>query len=93
MNFLDSGVIEKDVKKKWKSENKTVSVWIEENKGKDPKMFHCFNCRYYVMKYRGDVVSIVPGVFKEARLPKELMCPGRNCRTKYYFHDILKGVL
>lgn len=90
MNWLDGKETEKSIKDKYKSENKVVSVWLEENPKKEMKMFHCFNCRYYVMKYTGDVVSIIAGVDKEARLPIETMCPGRNCRVKYHFHGILK---
>lgn len=44
---------------------KPTTVWLENDfttQGKDKqKAFRCFNCGMHVLKYRGDVLQIVPG--------------------------------
>lgn len=61
-----------------------VSVWLQENP-KGLEMFYCPKCRFPILQFEGEIVTILPGG-SPSRLPLVIQCRGQNCGRKYMFN-------
>lgn len=65
-----------------------TSVWLKQNLNNDVKIFYCHLCRYPILQYQGDVVTLIPGE-APSQLPIIVQCKGKHCGNKYVFHTIV----
>jgi len=63
---------------------RTISVYVEKRSDMKVHMFYCINCRNGVMKYQGEVVTVIPGDALN-KFPLEILCRNINCQTTYNF--------
>lgn len=70
---------------------KLASVWLDVGDSQGLQMFYCPSCRYPILQYKGDVVTILPGD-SPSQLPLVVQCKGRNCGKKYVFNLMLRSV-
>ena len=64
-----------------------TSVWLRENLTNELELFYCPKCRYPLLQYQGDIVTLLPGT-SQSRLPIVVQC--RSCSHKYMFHFIVR---
>lgn len=84
-----------DVKINVRPKNYT-SVWLKRDDF-EPHIFYCHNCTTAVLKYKGTVATMVPGVLDYTdnvmQFPLEVYCKGRNplygkCPMIYVFEGL-----
>lgn len=69
-----------------------ITVSIAENNGIYFKMFNCPVCKTPIFRYRGKLISIIPGEVP-VEIPVVVRCSSRNCNQEYLIKTILKRVI
>lgn len=62
-----------------------VSVWLNEKANTGEEMFYCPRCRFPILQFEGELVTILPGS-SPSKLPIAIQCRGRDCGIKYRFN-------
>jgi hypothetical protein len=60
---------------------------INDPKGENLYMFHCWKCGNKILQFQGTVVKIIPGMVP-AKLPTIIRCSNSKCKQHYYFYGL-----
>lgn len=70
---------------------KITTVYLDYDPFGQVTMFYCHSCRYPLLQYSGEIVTLLPGT-QEFSPPIIIKCGNKHCGHKYALLGFIKSI-